>query len=220
MFTFIPPTGLTLVLGKAGAGKTSFASMLVSYANKNHIRVLTNVPILGAEVFKAKEQLGVYDLSHCMLIVDESGSEFSGRRWQTNFNDEMLDYIVRFRHAHIDYFVFISQNLNMDKAIRDLCNTLLILYKAPFGFTSIDEFNAFIGTDDEGNLITKWIQSNRFPHLFYRPKYYNMFDSYEIKELPPLPSNPWNSINRFRSLEEIKTERLLTRAKSLDFINT
>lgn len=200
---FIPRPGMSFILGKPGAGKTTTMAACVDYAVKNNIRCFSNVPILGSEILSPKEQFGKTDLTGCMLLLDEAQLFFDNRKWKSNFNDDdLFDFISKYRHYEISYFVLASQGLRIDVKLIDLFNTVYLLHKLPFNCVMYDIYDQDVTTDEKGQFIHCYERVNMKPYFYYGRPYYGMFNSYERKKLPPTPYNPWTREVVFKDLPD------------------
>lgn len=188
------PVVCEMVFGSPGCGKTTYAARLVSQSLEkyDYSHIYTNFACRGAERVSVSD-IGSFDLSHSLIIIDEAGIDLSNRDWKKT-QKTLIDYLKLHRH-YSSSFVFLSQSWeDADKKIRDLCSVYRLLSRGPFGLTWIRNIAKFVMVDENHQIIEGF---DKVPVLrgglrcFRRPHWYGLFDSWSAPPLPPFVSSPW-----------------------------
>lgn len=181
------------VVGKAGAGKTTF---LTALAQKNlsgksfmgippHSQVFTTFECRGCYKLNF-DDLGKYMICDSLILIDEIATLADNRNW-AKFGDNLVYFFSHFRHFGCSV-VWCSQYWDADKKIDVRTDKIFLMEKSsflPVTFIKpiLHNFGVCRGQRvDEFSLgapVTwKWI---------YRPKWYKYFDSFTVRQLPGLP---------------------------------
>ena len=178
-------------VGLPGSGKTTIAAAEASKALKKGIKVYSNVPIKGCIKYSC-EDLGLFDVSNSLIIIDEAGIEFNNRRY-ASFKDYTLRFFKLHRHYHTRIIVF-SQANDSDKVIRSLSRQNWIVHRKFFGLVAACTcVHTNIDVSDTGDdVIRKYSLPHPFIQIFERkryfmPLYWKYFDSWEAPVLPEGP---------------------------------
>lgn len=202
--------------GKPGCGKTTMGCKLaidetVRIANgvSCYERVYTNFKVDHPLVnYIPWEFVGLYDLSNSLIIIDEA-TAYADSRDHKSFDSDVRDFMLQHRH-YADHekgyrcdIIFIAQSWNrIDKTIRDITEHVYYLKKSIFPHVTCChelQYGIFIpvasadskseyGDIQEGYKLPGFF-SRIFCKRFNRKPYYRYFDSWERKELPPVPKN-------------------------------
>lgn len=177
---------LNIYFGLPGSGKSTTAASIVRSGIRKKIRVFSNVPIVGAYHFSI-DDIGTYDLSHSIIIIDEAGLEVGNREWKTNFkNPNSLRWWKTFRHEKCQIHVFSQSWNDCDVKIRALATKLWYVRRSliPFFVLAIPITKKF-----EINETTKEpCDSYHLPHPFivpfvskwtFMPSTWKFFNSWE-----------------------------------------
>lgn len=181
------------VVGKVGAGKTTFLTALAqkSLQGKSFMGLPAYDKVFTT--FECKDcykldfsVLGRYDISNALILIDEIATLADNRKWK-DFAENHVYWFSHFRHYGCSV-VWCSQYWDADKKIDVRTDQLFLMEKSaflPITFIKpvVHNFGIQRGkrVDDYilGAPITwKWI---------FRPKWYKYFDSFAVKDLPPLP---------------------------------
>ena len=100
-------TGIDIVMGLPGAGKTTYAAYLAKRHIKAGYPVYSNVPIDGAREFDVDRDALVYMVENALSIIDEAGIEHDARAWQ-NIKARKTKFYKLQRHYHLR-IVLVSQ---------------------------------------------------------------------------------------------------------------
>ena len=198
---------VSIYFGVPGSGKTSTAVKLMykeaqrlffGKSKYKHIfcNFMQNIPLVTTIPF---DFLGKYDLSDSLIVIDEA-SIFVDNRDFKSFSSDLRDFILLHRHYNCDILFFSQQWDGVDKKIRavtervfylkkSLFPNVTIIYPLMYGVyipsTSADKDGEY-GEISQGYKLPPLL--NRiFANRFNRKPYYRFFDSFSVKELPPLP---------------------------------
>lgn len=173
-----------IYFGVPGSGKTTFAAYLSRKRLKKKGTVFSNVPIKGTYQLNPVEDLGTYDTSNALIIVDEAGIEYNNRNFK-NFKKNNLEFYKYHRHYKCDVAIFSQDYADMDLKLRKLATQYFLVQKSFFPFfikrklirkkIGIDELTHDIIDQYYFVLFgSKWI---------FCPKLWKMFNTEEHKEL-------------------------------------
>lgn len=173
-----------IYFGVPGSGKTTFAAYLSRKRLKKKGTVYSNVPIKGTYQLNPVEDLGTYDTSNALIIVDEAGIEYNNRNFK-NFKKNNLEFYKYHRHYKCDVAIFSQDYADMDLKLRKLATQYFLVQKSFFPFfikrklirkkIGIDELTHDIIDQYYFVLFgSKWI---------FCPKLWKMFNTEEHKEL-------------------------------------
>ena len=174
----------TIYFGIPGSGKSTVAALLAKKELKRRKkRVLSNFAIKGTYVLE-KDDIGKYDMSNSLLIIDEAGVDFDNRNWKSNFNSDQVYFFKHHRHYNCDIICF-SQSLDMDSKLRNLGREYKIVKKSIFPFFIVTRtIKKKIDIDKEtGQIIDKFYFKFLSRKHYFSPKSWKLFDSYQRKEL-------------------------------------
>lgn len=178
-----PSNAFIQIFAPPGTGKTTLAAKLVKEANENNKKVFSNVPIITAYQFDLKD-LGKYDFSNSVLIIDEAGSEMSNRNWHNNLSLEQIQALKLHRHDNIDIYLFSQAYDDVDKKFRELTTQLLMLNKSKIPFfvnaTSIRKTMQLIN----GQILQFFEIDKSNCFRFFVVDKWAYFNSYQSKKLP------------------------------------
>ncbi len=174
-----------IYFGVPGSGKTTFAAYLAKKRLKRHKKVFSNVAIKGTHAIEPLTDIGVYDISNGLLIIDEAGIEYNNRDFKT-FSKNALKFYKYHRHYNVDVAIFSQDFADMDLKLRKLSTCLYLVKKSFFPFfikrkrilkkIGIDELTHDIIDEYYFQLFgSKWI---------FSPKLWKMFNSVEHPVLP------------------------------------
>lgn len=189
---FIRQCKIDLYFGVPGAGKTTFASFLARKALRHGRAVFSNVPISGCSVFE-KSDLGQYDISNALVIIDEAGLAFDNRKM--SMRDKEIYFFKYHRHYQND-IVFFSQGLDVDIKIRKLAQRIYLIVPSIIPFCILrKQIDRHVGIDDQGQIIDKF--SFRSPlmggyKLIFAPRYWGKFNTLDRVSLPPKDWVVWS----------------------------
>lgn len=181
---------LRIYFGVPGSGKTTLAAFFTKRFSK-FWPVFSNVPITGAYQYDIKD-IGKYDISNAVLLVDEASADYNNRNWKNgNMTQEAIKWWKLHRHAGVMAFLFSQSWNDCDVTLRRLSTELYIVKKSllPFFITTI-KIKRSIGIDDNTH---EPCDIYKFDHpliriftntRYFAPKYWKMFDSWEMPELP------------------------------------
>lgn len=174
-----------LYFGIPGCGKSTVASLIAhkSMKKNSYSHILSNFAITGTECLD-KSDIGVYDMSNSLLIIDEAGVDFDNRNWKSNLNHNQVYFFKHHRHYNSDIFMF-SQSLDIDIKLRNLANEIRIVKRSliPF-FVCTKEIRKYIDIDkDTGQIVDKYKWVLFSSKMYFMPKSWKLFNSYTRKQL-------------------------------------
>lgn len=188
---FNNPYRLTMIFGKKGAGKTTLLTKLAIKYRKLGFKVFSNVEIFGCYNLNI-DDVGFKDFPvNSVLLIDEVSLIWDNRNFKS-FKPEVGRYFRLQRHYKNIVFLF-SQNFDIDKKIRDLCDDMYLLTNI-FGFLSVARKIKKTPTlhqpdsDDSGKSNGEGFITENFTFDFpstwiftYIPRYVKFFNSFEIE---------------------------------------
>lgn len=197
---------ISLFFGLPGSGKTTIMAFIACRELKNkrsrYDHVYGNVKMsIPGYTYIDNECIGKYDLSNCLLLIDEA-TLFADSRDFRNFNGTRLEYFLEHRHFKCDIFLFTQQWDGVDRKIRVITDRVYYVYKSPFTRLFFSKYYripyGIIIPDPKkdsqklGEIIQGYCKPPLITRLFsvhyvFRPKYYKYFDSFEKPLLPSLP---------------------------------
>lgn len=190
LFPYRSPLSVNLYIGAPGAGKTCLAAKIAFKALRKGVPVFSNVPIIGTYEIDPKKDLGFYKIENAVIIIDEIGTCFNNRNWKTNISDDLMDWIKKYRHYHCEIHCF-SQGLDFDNRFLSLAQQVYLVKKSILNvffslpITKIIPVRKRVDVDDETHqIIDQYFKPRFHSKLLWRPKYYKLFDTYDIKHLP------------------------------------
>lgn len=119
------PYRLYILFGKKGSGKSTFICKMAHKYLKEGRPVYTNIEIPGCYGFDAKKFGNIMFPPEAVIFIDEIGLIFDNRNHK-DFSDEAKAWLRLQRHYRNTLYVF-SQNLDMDKKIRDQADYLFMV---------------------------------------------------------------------------------------------
>lgn len=209
-YPFSPDDGLCIFYGIPGSGKTSTAAYLARHSRLDC--VYSNVPLVGSLRID-RNDIGKYDISNGDLIVDEAGSEFSGRFGTKKgsslyTSEDQAKWIREFRHHKIKRFCLFSQRVDIDPILRNICYKVYILQKTKLPFLVIllgckqrlrpnPPPEKQYGPLEEGFKLMKTDL-----HFIFTPPLWKTFDTYEAEPLPSKDFPIWGNSSRYTPSDE------------------
>lgn len=190
--------------GLPGCGKTTVLTMLAVRGVKDsrYLHVYGNVHLnIPGYTYVPFDCFGVYDMTDCLLLVDEATIECGDRDYKS-FPKEKLARFMMHRHDNMDIALFSQSPDGTDKKIRDITDRMfyikkgLILgkwistiYRVPYKVIWPSGENN--GGENVGRILMGYVKPSflhvLFAYRMYRPRYYEYFDSWERTPLPALP---------------------------------
>lgn len=184
----------TVVFGVPGSGKSTLAAKIARQEiskyekGKDYFAVFSNFPIDGAILFDPLTELGVYDIRHSVILIDEAGIDFNNRKFKS-FPTALLKWSKLHRHYKCSVFVFSQSFDDMDITFRRLAQSFWICRKLPFKILMVRPIKKRIGIDEQTHqLIDEYYWDNRHIKFILMKKYWKYFDSYDA---PALESKKW-----------------------------
>lgn len=175
-----------IYIGIPGSGKSTIAALIARKVLKKKKRaVYSNFAIKGTYEFSIKDDLGYYDISNSVLILDELGVDLDNRNWKNNFTQDQVYFIKHHRHYNVDIYGF-SQSFDMDSKMRNLAREYRIVYKSfiPFFVVSRSIGRKIDINKDTGEIIDRYYWKFMSRKFYFMPKSWKLFNSYSKRLLP------------------------------------
>lgn len=176
--------------GSPGSGKSTMAARLASQAMKKGIKVYSNVEIKGCLELDPKNDIGHYDISNGLVIIDEAGIEYNNRDFKS-FSADQNKWFKLYRHARCDIVIFSQSFEDMDKKLRLLAVRYFLVERSILPkFIRCRRISKRIAINDMDSQIIDAYQFVPFSRrLYFGPRYWKLFDSYAM---PVYPKKRWN----------------------------
>lgn len=182
--------------GVPGSGKTSVGAWLSRESNKNHYKVLSNVPIKGT--YKLEENdLGNYDMSFdgegCHVIYDEATiNGLDNRGFKAFSNSEKPRYFSI--HRHMDNMVDVfSQGYDIDLKIKDRAGEKGLFHLSRFaikGFVLYRRIGKIFFIKKDDKQFIDGFKYAGLPRICYTRSVWDSFDTKD-KSLCPTQQKEW-----------------------------
>ena len=207
------PHVLNVYFGVPGSGKTTFAAYLTRWALhenviirfcrrhqnpvtrvllnsrylKRRIDVYSNVPITGAYMLNAREDIGHYMIEDAKVIIDEAGIEYNNRNFKS-FPQEAVYFYKYHRHYRVSVDVFSQSYEDMDVTLRRLAQNFYVVRRSLVPFCVVARrIRRRVGVDEHTKQIAD-LYALGLPVLdtkrIFSPPLWKMFNSYSRRELP------------------------------------
>ena len=201
------PHVLNVYFGVPGSGKTTFAAYLTRWALhenviirfcrrhqnpvtrallnsrylKRRIDVYSNVPITGAYVLNAREDIGHYMIEDAKVIIDEAGIEYNNRNFKS-FPQEAVYFYKYHRHYRVSVDVFSQSYEDMDVTLRRLAQNFYVVRRSLVPFCVVARrIRRRVGVDEHTKQIAD-LYALGLPVLdtkrIFSPPLWKMFNSY------------------------------------------
>lgn len=201
---------ICLYFGLPGCGKTTMLAYIAHReASKKGVfrryeNIYSNVRLsIPGVTYIDNECIGKYDLSNCLLLIDEA-TLFADSRDFKQFSRGKLTYFLEHRHFRSDIFLFTQQWDGVDRKIRVITDRVYYMYKTkifghwwsryyriPYGIIIPDPKKKGQSGEKLGEIIQGYCKPDLIMRIFckrlFRPRFYKYFDSFEKPPMPPLP---------------------------------
>lgn len=171
------------VIGATGSGKSTLSAYYLKKALKKGKKVYSITPLARAYKIDV-EDIGVYDISNSLLIIDEAGITFDNRKFKNNFTKEQLEFFKKHRHYNVDILI-ISQALDTDKKLRDLSKKIFLVKRSilPTHFYT-RQIKKDVAINDLSKDLVDGYNFVPFSKKYYLAcRYWKYFESLQPKEL-------------------------------------
>lgn len=192
---FSNPYKLYILFGKKGSGKSTFICKMAHRYLKQGRPVFTNIEIPGCYGFDAKKFGQIMFPPESVIFIDEIGLIFDNRNHK-DFSDDAKAWLRLQRHYRNTLYVF-SQNLDMDKKIRDQADFLFMVTNFMNCISVARKINrrlcivhADTGGTGESHIaddldFTPWFTIPFGGAIFtFIPRWVKYFNSFDAPELP------------------------------------
>lgn len=181
---------LTLIMGKAGSGKSSLMGLLVRRAIKRGIPVYCNHHVLGANKIDSRD-LGACDLNECIIIIDEAQLHYDNRDFKT-FSKENKYFFSNFRHHKIEVYIISQSFEDLDVKIRRQAQRIYIMQPFIKGTILMQKVRMKFGvSEDQTNIITMYKTSIFGIRIKFSFPAWKFFNSYSKPSLPSFQTELW-----------------------------
>ncbi len=190
-------TGIEIIMGRPGIGKTTYLALMAKKSLKSKIPVYSNVDIAGCHILSVKEDLMKYHIEEALVIIDEAGKEFNARDFR-KFTDKLYEFFTLHRHYKLRVLLAVQFWDRLDIVIRELVQKIYILQPSIIGrwFVKIQEVGVEITVDDETHtIIEKFYRIHPFAggvHYKLRSPAYPLFNTYDRKKLENKNFEKWS----------------------------
>lgn len=175
-----------LYFGLPGSGKTTVAAR---FAKKYYKKcpVFANFRCRHTRQISVQD-IGLYDISDGILLVDESGIDFGNRSWKGgNMKPHTIQWFKLARHYNMRLLVFFSQSPeDTDVVIRRLSTCLYYCQRHGL-FIHVRRILRKVGIERTTGLWGNIVDQYKFDLLYHRfifaPLYWRMFDSWTAPQL-------------------------------------
>lgn len=180
---------LHIVYGAPGVGKTTVAAHMARKALAANVPVWSNVPINGCRKISVSD-IGNFDVSNGLLLIDEAGIEYNNRAFKTNFTPDSLRWFKLHRHYHVEIWIFSQGFDDMDKKLRTLARYLYVVRRSLIPYFVY--LKCIAKKPDIDPITHSPVDFYFFRPLWrdyiYCPVAWKLFDTHEA---PALPSREW-----------------------------
>lgn len=179
--------------GSPGSGKSTMACRLARKAIKKGRKVYSNVEIGGCLKLDPRSDIGKYDISDGLVIVDECGIEFNNRDFKS-FSKEQNQWFKLYRHAHTDIVIFSQSFEDMDKKLRILATRYFLVERSFIPkFIRCRRITKKIAISEQDRSIIDAYDFVPFSRrLYFAPIYWKYFDSFAM---PYYPQKEWSKFS-------------------------
>ena len=181
-----------MIKGFIGLPRSGKSTLLAKYAKKGfkkYDKVYSNFYIKGCYQLDF-DDLGVHLYENALILIDEIALFCDSRNWK-NFSKELVYFFTNHGHYKLD-IIWCSQSMDADKKIRNMTEELYYIKNFGFGISTIQKIEK--GFDFNSDVKDCYTVSG-FPKILYRKPYYNMFDSYVKRPLPPNTAKKWSDLD-------------------------
>lgn len=224
---------VSLYFGLPGAGKTTVmvyeAMKALKTGRYRNVYCNVRISVFGV-TYIDNECIGQYDLSDCLILIDEA-TLFADSRAYKEFGKDKIEYFLLHRHYNADIILFTQQWDGVDRKIRVITDRVFYVYKdaftghwfskyyrIPYGIIIPDPRNKSSG-EKLGEIVQGYSKPPLLYRLFcttwiYRPKFYQYFDSWQRKSLKPLPTNyvPYYEVRDGKIIRSFDQSKVYKRA--------
>ncbi len=187
---------ITFIASPIGSGKSCFAAKIAIQALKKNRKVYSTEYIEGC--FK----INIEDLSqfccpnNSLIIIDETGNKMNSRKFAT-IDMKFIEFLKLSRHYKND-LILISQTFDdTDKQARNLSHKVLILRVLIPGILSmIVNCPSSLTIDTAGDFKMSF-KIGKIGSLFFLPKYFKYFNSFEAPQKDFIKNERWNYKYRY-----------------------
>lgn len=183
----------SLYLGMPGAGKTTYVAYISYLCHLVGKRCFCNIPVKYSIPY-TKDDLGKFDMSGSVILLDEAGIMYDNRQFSTAFSTESLTFLKYLRHYKCNIALF-SQSNDIDvKWVRMSKQIFLIQRSLIPGFTSMSKVKRVLDVNPDTHKLEDFYdkESGLFARIrrfrFRRKPYYKFFDSWAAPKLPDMKS--------------------------------
>lgn len=159
---------------------------IIKEVEENQRRVFSNedLPLKHAYYF-TKEDLGEFDMSNSLLLIDEAGTTFNNRNFKNNFTAKQLRFFKFHRKYNINVAIFSQGPEEIDIKLRALTTRVFLVQKSWFPFFVTHRlFVKNITTNEEENEFENKFKSNIFQiRWVFGPRYWKHFNSWDAPVL-------------------------------------
>lgn len=180
--------------GVPGSGKTTYAAKIAKKCKRKKIKCFANFPCKYTYYYNASD-LGSFDISNCVLIIDEASIDFNNRAYRS-LPQKTIQYLKYYRHYGVrDILIFSQDYADMDVTLRRLSTEYYLITKKSRFFITVKQAIKKIAIDkDTKQFIDAYAWRFRLPEVVFGPFYWHMFDSWSAPALP-VKDFPYNSGN-------------------------